>query len=50
MLPVDQAHEKLQPQKMATPTSREKSMEDMAEDFAKRRMNAVVCERSSYDE
>ena len=49
MLPCDGAHDKLQPNKNATPVAGEKSMEDMAEDLGTRRLNAVVCERSSYD-
>ena len=50
MLPCDGAHEKLQPNKNATPVVGEKSMEDMAEDLDTCRFNAVVCERSCHDE
>ena len=49
MLPCDGAHDKLQPNKNATPVAGEKSMEDMAEDLDTRRLNAVACERSSHD-
>ena len=50
MLPIDGAHEKLQPNKNATPVVGEKSEEDLAKDLQLRRLNAVVCERSSHDQ
>ena len=50
MLPFDGAHEKLQPNKNATPVAGFKADEDMAEHLDTLRFNAVVCERSSHDQ
>ena len=50
MLPFDGAHDQLQPNKNATPVVGSKSENDIAEELETRRFNAVVCERSSYDE
>ena len=50
MLPLDGAHDKLQPNKNATPVVGSKSVNDISEELETRRINAVVCERSCLDE
>ena len=50
LLPLDASHDKIPPNKNATPVAGEKSLAEMAEDMENRRFNAVVCERSSADQ
>ena len=50
MCPLDAPHDKMLPNKNATPVVGEKSLAELAEDMDNRRWNAVVCERSSRDE
>ena len=49
MLPADNSHDKLQPNKNATPVVGAKSEHDISEEMENRRINAVVCERSCHD-
>ena len=46
-LPLDASHDKVLPNKTATPVSGEMSLEEIAQCMEMRRFNAVVCERSS---
>ena len=50
LLPLDGAHDKLQPNKNATPVSGEGSLDDVRKNLEVLRYNAVVNERSSLDE
>lgn len=50
LLPLDASHDKILPNKNATPVVGEESLVGLAEDMESRRMNAVVCERSCEDE
>ena len=50
LLPLDGAHDKMQPNKNATPVSGEGSLDQMRKNFDVPRYNAVVHEKSSLDE
>ena len=50
LLPLDGAHDKLQPNKNATPVSGEGNLDDVRKNLEVLRYNAVVNEKSSLDE
>ena len=49
LLPLDNAHDKLQPNKNATPVRREGSLDDVQKNLSVLRMSAVVSEKSTFD-
>lgn len=46
LLPLDNAHDKLQPNKNATPVRRESSLDEVQKNWSVLRMNAVVSENT----
>ena len=50
LLPLDNAHDKVQPHKNATPVRRGGSLEQVQNNLSVLRMNAVVSEKSTFDE
>ena len=50
LLPLDNAHDKVQPNKNATPVRRGGSLEQVQNNLSVLRMNAVVSENSTFDE
>ena len=50
LLPLDVAHDKMQPNKNATPVSGEGSLDQVRKNFDVLRYNAVVNAKSSFDE
>ena len=49
LLPLDNAHDKLQPNKNATPVRREGSLDEVQKNLSVLRMSAVVFEKSTFD-
>ena len=49
LLPLDNAHDNLQPNKNATPVRREGNLEEVKDNMNVFRMNAVVSEQSTGD-
>ena len=49
LIPLDSAHDKLQPNKNATPVRREGNLEEVKDNMNVFRMNAVVSEQSTGD-
>ena len=49
LLPLDNAHDKLQPNKNATPVRKESNLEEVKNNMSVLRMNAVVSEKSHCD-
>ena len=50
MVPLDDSLEKIQMQKAATPVPRPDGLQDAADILSSTKANAVVCEKSSFDE